>query len=233
MLKQKYYYLIEFQYLGFRYHGWQKQPAVKTVQGMVDKTLEAVLGHTDFNTLGSSRTDGLVSANHSAFELFTGEPVHTDTLLADLNQKLPNDIRALSVKEVDSSFNIIRHPKVKEYLYLFSFGEKNHPFCAPYMVYMQEQLNIELMQQGARLFEGTHNFKSYCSKPAEDTQFEREILQSTIKPNDVYTASFFPAQSFVYKVRGQAFMRHQVRLMMGALFALGKGELCLADIEAS
>jgi tRNA pseudouridine38-40 synthase len=233
MSKQKYYYLIEFQYMGFRYHGWQKQPDVKTVQGMVDKTLAAILGHSDFNTLGASRTDGLVSANQSAFELFTDTPVDAAWLLQVMNLKLPNDIKALAVKEVDSSFNIIRDTKVKEYLYLFSYGEKNHPFCAPYMVYMHEELDIERMQAGARLFEGRHNFRSYCSKPAEDTQFEREILLSTIKENDIYTANFFPEKSFVYQVRGTAFMRHQVRLMMGALFSLGKGELSLDRISTS
>ncbi len=200
---------------------------------MVDKTLASILVGQKFNTLGASRTDALVSANQSAFELFTTTPLDTTYLLEQLNLKLPNDIRALSVSEISHTFNIIETDKIKEYIYLFSFGKKNHPFCAPYMVYMQEQLDIDLMNKGARLFEGMHNFKSYCSKPSTDTLFERKILYSRIKENDIYTANFFPEKSFVYQVRGKAFMRHQVRLMMGALFSLGKGELSLENIKAS
>jgi tRNA pseudouridine38-40 synthase len=219
--------------MGFRYHGWQKQPDVKTIQGMVDKTLGMILGHADFNTLGASRTDVLVSASHSAMELFVGEKLDTGILLEALNLHLPNDIKAINVEEVDEEFNIIQHSKVKEYLYLFSFGEKNHPFCAPFMVYMKEHLDIELMKEGAKLFEGLHNFQRYCSKPADNTIFDREILFSTIKENDIYTANFFPEKSYVFQVRGKGFLRHQIRLMMGALFDLGKGIITLDSIKNS
>lgn len=230
---KKYYYLVEIQFLGFRYHGWQKQPNVKTVQGMVEKTLCFIFDHKNFRTLGSSRTDARVSANHYALELFTKEPVNPDTLLYALNINLPNDIRALKVKEVGEEFNIIQSPKIKEYLYLFSFGEKNHPFCAPFMVYIEEDLDIELMKAGAQLFEGTHHFKKYCCKPSADTVLEREVLTCEIVENEVYTANFFPEKSYLLRVRGKGFLRHQVRLMMGALFGLGKGELTLDNIAES
>ena len=48
-------------------------------------------------------------------------------------------------------FNIIQHPKIKEYIYLFSFKTKNHPFCAPFLVYIPEELDIPLMQEAARI----------------------------------------------------------------------------------
>ena len=228
-----FYYLIHLQYLGFRYHGWHKQPNAKTVQGVVEKTLSHVLGHKDFKTLGASRTDARVSAVHAAFELFSREALHPAEILEGLNLNFPSDIRALEVEEVDQSFNIIQSPKTKEYLYLFSSGTKNHPFCAPFMVYLPEQLDVERMKEGAKLFEGTHHFQSYCYKPGPDTVFEREISLSEIKENDLYTANFFPEKSFVYHVHGKGFLRHQVRLMMGTLFALGKGEVNLDQIKQS
>ncbi|MEQ6119775.1 tRNA pseudouridine(38-40) synthase TruA [Reichenbachiella sp. MALMAid0571] len=230
---KNYYYLIEFQYLGFRYHGWQKQPELKTVQGMVEKTVNYVLGYNTFKTLSASRTDAMVSANQSAFELFLREPIDADRMLEDLNINLPPDIRALSIQEVDQKFNIIQHAKEKEYLYLFSFGQKNHPFCAPFMTYVSDNLNINLMKEGAKIFEGTHDFRRYCYKPTEFTKYNRSILVSEIVPNDLYTASFFPSESFIYRVKGSGFMRHQIRIMMETLFRLGKGELSLEEIRES
>ena len=199
----------------------------------MDKTLAYVLGHQDFKTLGASRTDARVSANKAAFELFTAEPIDKETFLADLNYNLPSDIRALSVEEVDQDFNILQASKAKEYLYLFSGGEKNHPFCAPFIVYMQEELDIEKMQQAAKLFEGRHYFHNYCYKPNPETVFEREILLSEIVENNVFTASFFPEKSYVFRVHGKGFLRHQVRLMMGALFMIGKGEKELEELKES
>lgn len=227
------FYLVHVQYLGFRYHGWQKQSNAKTIQGVVEKTLSFVLGHQDFNILAAGRTDARVSANHAAFELFTGEPIVPDQLLESLNLNLPSDIRALAVEEVDQHFNIIQNPKIKEYVYLFSYGEKNHPFCAPFMVYMMEHLDVERMKEGAKLFEGTHDFRSYCYKPSPETKFERDIILSEIRENDLYRANFFPEKSFVYHVHGKGFLRHQVRLMMGTLFSLGKGIISLDDIRNS
>ena len=98
-----FYYLLKFQYLGFRYHGWQVQPAVKTVQKMVEKTLSFVLEHSDFKILGASRTDAMVLAEESAFELFVKKPLDTVDLMARLNKSLPNDIRILSVSAVDAA----------------------------------------------------------------------------------------------------------------------------------
>ena len=61
------YYLVHIQYLGFRFHGWQRQPGVKTVESMVVKTLAFILGHEDFKILGAGRTDAMVSAGDAAF----------------------------------------------------------------------------------------------------------------------------------------------------------------------
>ncbi|WP_139956709.1 tRNA pseudouridine(38-40) synthase TruA [Flavicella sediminum] len=232
MKPKKYYYLIKIQYLGFRYHGWQVQPQVKTVQKMVEKTVAFVLGQeTYFKVLGASRTDMMVSANESAFELFLKEEVDPQELFFKLNKSLPNDIRVLSCEIVDANFNIIHDSKEKEYHYLFSSGEKPHPFCAPFMLGVHEELDISLMKEGARLFEGVHNFQRYAYRPSEKTIFEREIFSSQIVENDILSANFFPKKTYLFKVNGNGFMRYQVRLMMGVLLQLGKGEVDLDFVK--
>ena len=227
----QYYYLIHIQYLGFRYHGWQKQQGLKTIESMMEKTLSFVLGPGLFKILGTSRTDAMVSASHSAFELFINFSLDTDVFHKELNKNLPNDIRVLKIKEVDKNFNIINTPKIKEYLYLFSFGEKVHPFCAPLISSFQDHLDIDLMHQGALLFQGTHDFRKYCTKPGPGTQCKRDILVSQIEENTFYSASFFPEINYVYRIQSKGFMRNQVRLMMGQLLRLGRGEIGLGEIK--
>ncbi len=235
-MKQRFYYIFKIQFLGFRYHGWQKQPGgLKTVEGMITKTLRFVLEDVSFKILAASRTDAKVSANEALFELFIYDnPLENSFAFLEMfNNNLPLDIRALSIVETDEKFNIIQHPKVKEYVYLFSFGEKMHPFAASLMVSFPEEIDIELMKKGAKLFEGTHNFKTYCAKVNENKVFDRTIDHCEIAENDLYSASFFPVKSYMLRVRGKGFMRNQVRLMMGALYYLGKGELDLDFITNS
>ena len=230
---KEYYYLIHIQYLGFRFHGWAKQPNVKTVHQFIDKTLPFVLGHNDFKTLGSSRTDAMVSANHAIFELFLKEPLEKVKFINELNSNLPTDIRAIKIEETNEEFNVIQSPKTKEYIYLFAFGEKCHPFTAPILSSFMDELDIGQMKKGANIFEGKHNFRKYVTKPSDKVVFDREIEKSFIEENQLYKANFFPGKSFVYHVHSRGFMRNQIRLMMGQLIRLGKGEISLADIEKS
>ncbi|WOD43317.1 tRNA pseudouridine synthase A [Hwangdonia lutea] len=230
----KYFYLISIQYLGYRFHGWQKQPDVKTLHLMVDRTLNFILEGKRFKSLSSGRTDAMVSAENAAIELFLFEPIEDlNAFLEIFNYNLPQDIRALDIKEVDDKFNIIQHSKVKEYLYLFAYGQKCHPFCAPIMTTILDDLDIGLMQQGAKLFEGENYLRAYCYKPTDNGVYNREILLCELVENTIYKANYFPEKSYVLRVKGKGFMRNQIRLMMGTLIDLGKGKLSLDDIRTS
>ena len=231
---KKYYYVITVQFLGYRFHGWQKQPNVKTIHLMIDRTLNFILEDKVFKTLGAGRTDAMVSAQEAAFELFLQEPIESlDEFLALFNHNLPQDIKALTIKEVDESFNIIQHSKIKEYLYLFAQGQKNHPFCAPIMTTILDDLDIELMKKGAKLFQGTHNFKAYCFRATDNGIFNREIITCELIENSIFEANFFPKHTYILKVIGKGFGRNQIRLMMGALIKLGRGDISLLYIEDS
>lgn len=226
-------YLFHIQFLGYRYHGWLKHKELKTVQGMVDKTFVFLFGHENFKTLGCSRTDAKVSALHFVFELFCEDQIETSDFLDKFNRGLPNDIRCLKIEKTVPEFNIIQAPKIKEYHYFFSSGKKNHPFSAPSIMSVDEELDIELMKEGAQLFLGEHNFKGYCAKPNDSKNFRRQIVHSEIYLNKEIIGNFIPSESYVFKVRSEGFLRYQVRLMMGQLFALGKKEITISDIQQS
>jgi tRNA pseudouridine38-40 synthase len=233
-MKPTHFYIIHIQYLGFRFHGWAKQPQVKTVHHMIDRTLKYVFEDRSFKTLGGSRTDAMVSAADFVLELFLDTPLADEAaFLADFNLNLPPDIKALGIEQTDKDFNIIQHPKSKEYVYLFAHGEKAHPFAAPFVTTIPNEFDIDLMKRGARLFEGEHEFRAYCKKPKEETKTIRTIDRCELITNDLYTASFFPKNSYAVVFEAKGFMRNQIRLMMGQLFRLGKGEIGLQDIEES
>lgn len=201
---------------------------------MIDRTLKFILEDKPFKTLGSGRTDAMVSAQEAAFELFMKHPIEDlDSFLELFNYNLPQDIRALKIREVDSEFNIIQNSKIKEYLYLFTQGSKNHPFCAPIMTSILEPLDIELMMLGAKCFEGTHYFKTYCYRATNEGIYDRTIETCELFENTMFTANFFPNKSYILKVRGKGFMRNQIRLMMGALIKLGRGDITLEYIKES
>lgn len=223
MQPKRFYYLIELQYLGFRYHGWQVQPGVKTVELMVKKTLNFILPDNKAKALVCSRTDAKVSAHQTYMELFCDRQFpNLDVFLGTFNFNLPSDVKALTIEEVDKNFNIINDTKSKTYHYYFSFGEKIHPFAASLMTNINFDLDIEIMQKAALQFKGKKDFYSYTFRPTEYTNTTAEIYECNLEENTELTASFFPERSYVLKVKGKGFKRGQIRLMMGMLIDLGK-----------
>lgn len=234
MNKHRFCYLVRLQYLGFRYNGWQEQPKMRTIMGMLNKTFTFLYPNKYFKIVGAGRTDAKVSSLDGAFELFVEENIlDLNGFVLDFNKNLPADIKLLSIEAVDKNFNIIKDSKVKEYCYFFSFGVKNHPFSAPFITNYIDELNLNKMKEGARLFIGSHDFSVYTAKLNPKIKTVRIIQSCSIVTNDILTANFFPEQSYVLKIKGTGFMRYQVRMIMGALVQLGKSELSLEDIDNS
>lgn len=226
-------FLIRLQFLGLRYHGVQKQVNHQTIQGRLEGVLLAAFPEDELKTRFSSRTDAMVSAEETFCLLMFNNPQTKESVESAL-KKLPPDILVLDIKAVEDNFTLLKKTKLKTYRYFFSHNQtKPHVFAAPFMTIMNEELDIELMKEGARLFSGTHSFENYCYKPKEGTIFTRTIHSARVVENTFLTANFFPSQSFVFEVASTGFMRGQVRLMMGSLFRLGKKEITLSELCSS
>lgn len=233
MFRKRFYYLIKFQYLGHNYHGWQKQPDVKTLEHTISRTLNYVLPDQKFKILGAGRTDAKVSALEAYFELFLDDKPIEDhkEFIVKFNHNLPADIRVLELKQVDETFNVINDVAFKEYHYVFAYGNKSHPFAAPYMCNIKEDLDIELIKEAVPLFEGEHDFSAFIYKGNKNSKKVRTIKHCTIEENTLYQANFFPSTSYLVKVVGHGFGRNQIRLIMGCLFNIGLGKMTITELQ--
>lgn len=224
-------YLFWIQYLGFRYHGWQKQPNIKTVQGRLERVTRYVLGHENFTILGAGRTDSGVSCERGAFELFNIEPLDINQFIIEANISLPDDIRILEGQKVGSKFNIIQDVQEKEYRYYFTPGVKPHPFIAGNIVWIPGHLDIDLMLEAAKLFIGEHDFRRFCTKGKNTDNYTRTIFESGILNSDGFSGSYYPINIYCFRVKGSGFLMHQVRMMVNALFQVGMGKITAEEIS--
>lgn len=224
-------YLIYIQYLGLRYAGWQKQKGIRTVQGTIERSIRYVLGHEDFNVLGAGRTDSGVSCERGAFQLFLRNPLEQSDFLEKVNENLPADIRLLSFQQVPRSLNIIQDTAWKEYHYHMAFGEKFHPFSSANLSYFPGNPDFKKMQEAATLFTGQHDFRRFCSIDKVSDNYRREIFLSELIPHSQAGHALIPENALIFKVRGNGFLRYQVRMMVSALVEVGIGNLSLQAIS--
>lgn len=229
-------FLIKFMYLGFRYHGVQKQSNLISIQSQLEVILDSSLNSSKYKMRFSSRTDAKVSSLESYVLLMFENENSEEVSASKLNlifANLPADIKVLNIELVESDFSLQKHIISKTYHYTFSFGGAgNHPFLAPHTTHILENLDSELMKVGAKKFIGLHDFSNYAYRPKSTALVKRTIISAEIV---LVESQFYygTKEVFVFKVNSNGFLRGQMRLMMGALFRLGLHEITLSQFEQS
>jgi len=217
MLSRPYTYLFSISYFGARFKGWAKQKGQPTIQEKLEKVLRYVLGHEDFTTLGSSRTDAGVSCRSGFVQIFLREKVDFEALLPQLNLNLGGEIKLNSVREVSRDFNLIQAVKRKTYRYFFSASASFHPFASAFLTPVSEFNSLHQMQENANHFIGKHDFRAFCKVSENKTDYVREILEAIVYQSVDFQGAFFPEKVYCFEVTGTGFLHHQVRKMVSAI----------------
>ena len=200
---------IEFRYDGSRYYGFQRQPNKITVQGEIEKILRIVTKE-EINLISAGRTDRGVHANHQVSNFYTSSTIPIEKYKYLLTKALPNDIDILSVEEVDENFNARHNAKMREYVYIVSW-EKN-PFEARYCKFVKEKLEKIFSD-----FVGVHDFKNFRLNDCLSKVTIREIYQIEVK--------YFGESKIKIYIKGSAFLKSQVRIMVGTALEIYYGKL--------
>lgn len=209
-------------YVGTGFAGWQVQPGRPTIQGILEDRLSRMLQEKT-SLAGAGRTDAGVHARGQVANFLTARRIPVDGLLRGLNARLPPAIAVMRAEEAAGTFHARADARWKEYRYRIARAAVVSPFEAPFVAVVRGRLDVPAMRQAARLFEGTHDFTSFC---AADTRVEskvRRILLSEIEGDDGFVD---------YRVRADGFLRHMVRTLAGTLILVGQGRIDVAAILA-
>lgn len=216
---------LTLAYDGTDFSGWQVQPDAQTIQG----TLASAIGRiTRENVLpqGSGRTDAGVHALAQVASFETESSIPVANLVIALNDILPASIRVLRVEEVAAQFHARKSAQAKTYRYRMYREAICPPFLARYVWQYPYPLDEEAMRKAAPLILGEHDFTSFA---AVDPERERHEGASNVR-------TIFSSQwrrdgcESVYEVRGNGFLHHMVRNLVGTFLLVGKGRLKPVDV---
>lgn len=176
---------------------------------------------------GSGRTDAGVHALAQVATFTTASPVPTENFLKALNDLLPPPIRILEVAEVAAEFHARKSAKAKTYRYRICRSPICSPFLARYVWHFPYTLVEEAMVEAARWVLGEHDFTSFAAVDPE-----RGLENSEVSNVRTIFSSAFQREGdeFVYTVRGNGFLHHMVRNLVGTFILVGKGTLQPQDI---
>ncbi|HEY6306505.1 MAG TPA: tRNA pseudouridine(38-40) synthase TruA [Candidatus Angelobacter sp.] len=214
-------------YDGHDFAGWQIQPDRATIQGTLVSAIEHLTGEKRLPQ-GSGRTDAGVHALAQVATVKLDSPIPAANLGQALNDLLPPSIRVLSVEEVAADFHARRSASAKTYRYRVYRGDTCPPFLARYVYHHPYPLDEERMIAAAAVVAGEHDFTSFAAVDPEDRK-------ETLEPDNVRTIYLSEWKrkddELIYTVRGNGFLHHMVRNLVGAFLMVGKGVLAAEDLR--
>ena len=212
---------LEIEYIGTDYNGWQKQPGRPTVQQIIE---DAVFSITKKRAViyGSGRTDSGVHALAQVANFKTESRLTTLQMQRALNSVLPNDITVSKVKKVPLKFHSQYDSKSKVYVYTIL----NRDFPSAHLMQrtwqVKQPLDLEKMKKAATYLLGTHDFKVFAHSGLSVKTTVRTILNTKIRKKGSLVE---------FEIEGSGFLKRMVRLIMGTLVHVGKGDITPSEFK--
>ncbi|MHB0999738.1 MAG: tRNA pseudouridine(38-40) synthase TruA [Armatimonadota bacterium] len=210
------------EYDGTDFHGFQIQPSVRTVQGVLESTLAKMLGEPDIKVIGSGRTDAGVHATGQVINFRVGGNIPIDRISPALNGYLPDDVRIKRVEAVNDDFSARYSAKSRTYIYIILNRERPSALLTRYAWQVMQPLNTEAMRDAVSKLVGVHDFSSFGMPDRIGGSTKRQLHNIIIGRRK--DAVFF-------KIRANAFLRGMARVMVGTLVEIGKGKRDSDDME--
>ena len=217
---------ITLAYDGFDFHGWQVQPGLQTVQGLLSEILERVTSERVLPQ-ASGRTDAGVHALAQVVSCALDSPIPLPNLVIALNDILPAAVRVLQIEQAGADFHARASAKAKTYRYRIWRAAICPPFLARYVYHHPYPLQESAMAAAAGGIVGEHDFTSFAAVDPERGRQDEEVSNVRTVHSSVWQRE---GEELVYTVRGSGFLHHMVRNLVGTFLLVGKGTLHPKDV---
>jgi tRNA pseudouridine38-40 synthase len=210
-------------YDGTRYLGWQKTKLGPSIEETLERALAQILQEPIF-LQAASRTDRGVHAEGQVVNFITlKDALDIKKLHKSLNGLLPKDISVLSIEQALDSFHPTLNAKGKEYHYHLCLQPIQLPHNRYYSWHLRYPVNTPLMQKGAEIFLGSHDFSAFCNERSQQDSDRVRTLShlELISVSEGRLKCILIGDSFLYKM---------VRNLVGTLVYLGYGKLSLDSL---
>jgi tRNA pseudouridine38-40 synthase len=214
-------YFIEVAYKGTAYSGFQVQQNAVTIQFEVEKAL-SIYFKQSFSLTGASRTDAGVHALQNFFHFDTEDSLDDSfKVVYSLNAILPRDIVIKKIFHVKDDAHCRFDAILREYKY-YLYCEKD-PFLQDRAYYFPYKTDITLLKEAASLIMEHTDFTSFSKR---NTQVKNFIC-------NVYKSEWnYEANTLVYNVQANRFLRGMVKGIVGTMLMLGMNKISLKEFNS-
>jgi tRNA pseudouridine38-40 synthase len=220
---QLHHAILRIEYDGAPYKGWHRQPAgVRTIEGDLLVAFER-LGCTVEKLQCAGRTDAGVHATGQVADAIYRGGVEVERLARALGRHLPDQIAVIATEHAPEGFDARADATSRAYEYRVLNDSIRSPLRAGRVLHHPRPLDRALLDAAAARLLGEHDFTAFTPRQTQHVYFRRTIDRSRWIERD---------GELVYEIRGNAFLRHMVRVIVGVMLAVGRGERSLESLDA-
>jgi len=214
---------LTIEYDGTAYHGWQIQPNTqgRTIQAILEEALETVIKHP-VRLYSSGRTDAGVHAVGMKAHFDTETRLPLSAYLQGVNSHLPQDIAVVAAAFGPDNFHARFDALKKHYRYRIYTAYMRSPLQRLYAWHVPTQLDVDAMRAAAALLVGRHDFAAFRSSSCVAATTVRTLESITIDVQDDF---------ILIDVVGDGFLKNMVRIITGALYAVGTHKVAADAID--
>jgi len=207
--------MLAYDGTGFR--GWarQRDPSIRTIEGVVSAHLERVL-QEPLKLSVAGRTDAGVHAKGQVASFTTASSVRPEQLQKALNGVLAPELVVVDAAYAPEGFDARFSASAREYVYRIHEAALPDPFTARFVWHRPGDLRLGPMREAVRLLVGEHDFASFCRPPGGDRSTVRDLRRLTVGRQ---------GDELSIRAVANAFLHRMVRSLVGTLVAVGDGEL--------
>lgn len=214
-------YFLHIGYHGLNYGGWQRQPEVLNVQGVIETSISQIL-KTPVSIVGCGRTDALVHASQFFFHMDVEKEWDFD-LFFRLNKILPPEIAVFDIIPMEGRPHARFDAIQRRYDYFI------HTYKDPFLhgmssLYLEKNLDLDKMKEATSLLPNYTDFRAFCKTPA---QYDHTICHVT-------SARLFSDKNgdkLRFQISSNRFLSKMIRIIVGKLLKIGTGVLSVEEFE--
>lgn len=203
------------EYDGAAFQGWQVQSGeARTVQAAVERALGRIADEP-VHTICAGRTDTGVHASGQVIHFDTGAERPERAWVMGANSHLPADVAIRWARPLDDDFHARFSAVDRLYRYLVTEGTSRSALWRARAAWSAHTLDIDAMRAAAGHLVGEHDFSAFRTAACRARNPVR-----TMHTLDVERRGGF----LVIDIRANAFLHNMVRIIVGTLLTVGRGE---------
>lgn len=212
-------YRLDLAYDGTGFHGYARQPHVRTVQGELEDALFKLTGEVETTVAG--RTDKGVHAIGQVVSFATEGVLDCARVARSLNRQLAPEIAVAEVAAVADGFSARFSAIGRSYAYLLLNRETPDPFLARTSWHYKTPVDIDAMNRGVAQLVGEHDFAAFCRKAGD---------RSTVRRLDTAGWSDRGDGLLCLDISASSFCHQMVRSIVALSVEIGRGHVRPQDV---